>query len=92
MADSLNMLKLRVSMPPGLNPKGEVQLGKRGLYGTIGGLKERGVIEMAMLWVLNFSDGEHSLLDIAYRSRLDYEVVCRAAEVLCEHELLEQVG
>jgi aminopeptidase-like protein len=49
-----------------LSPKGEPQLGKRGLYGSVGGQSpaER---EHAMLWVLNQSDGGPSLLDIARR-------------------------
>ena len=50
------------------NPKCEPALGRRGLYSTVGGDKEGPVHEMAMLWLLNFSDGEHSLLDIAERS------------------------
>ncbi|MCB0087320.1 MAG: DUF4910 domain-containing protein, partial [Caldilineaceae bacterium] len=40
-----------------LNPFGEPQLGKRGLYGALGGHKDTKAREMAMLWVLNFSDG-----------------------------------
>ncbi len=49
-------------------PKGEPQLGERGLYGAIGGDKDAAAKNMAMLWVLNLSDGEHSLLDIAERA------------------------
>ena len=50
-----------------LKPKGEPRLGARGLYGAIGGRgpSER---EHALLWVLNQSNGRHSLLDIARRS------------------------
>src|SRR5262249_16479820 len=48
-----------------LNPKCEPQLGKRGLYRAMGGLPDAGQRELAMLWVLNLSDGRHSLLDIA---------------------------
>ena len=39
---------------------------------------------------LNLSDGRHSLLDIAERSRLPFDVVCRAAEALAERELLRE--
>ncbi len=73
-----------------LNPKGEPQLGKRGLYRAIGGESDEPVDELAMLWVLNLSDGEHSLLDIAERSACDFEVVKRAADVLVQHELLRE--
>ena len=73
-----------------LEPFGEPQLGRRGIYGGLGGAgrKER---EIAMLWVLNQSDGEHSLLDIAERSGMPFAVVGEVAEVLREAGLLEAV-
>jgi len=72
------------------NPKCEPQLGKRGLYHAIGGLAHSPLTEMAMLWVLNLSDGQHSLLDIAERSGLRFAEVGRAAEVLRDHGLLKE--
>src|SRR6185369_325822 len=51
------------------NPKCEPQLGKRGLYGVMGGTNIK-QLELAMLWVLNLSDGNATLLDIAERSGL----------------------
>jgi aminopeptidase-like protein len=44
-----------------------------------------------MLWVLNFSDGDHSLLDIAERSKLEFSKLAEAAEVLAQHDLLRKV-
>lgn len=41
-----------------------------------------------MLWVLNSSDGEHSLLDIAERSGLAFELVQEVAATLEDHALL----
>jgi aminopeptidase-like protein len=70
------------------NPKCEPQLGKRGLYGNIGGATEGKNSEFAMLWILNFSDGENSLLDIATRSGLSFSVIKEAASRLFEHGLL----
>jgi len=70
------------------NPKCEPQLGKRGLYGAIGGSSDAATDQMAMLWVLNFSDGTRSLLDIAERSNLPFAVVRRIARILEEHGLL----
>jgi len=64
------------------NPKCEPQLGKRGLYG------EFPEDQLAMLWVLNQSDGEHSLLDIAERSGLEFERIARMADRLLGSELL----
>jgi aminopeptidase-like protein len=71
-----------------LNPKCEPQLGKRGLYASMGGHGRRAEIEAALLWVLNFSDGRHSLLDIAERSGIAFSAIRSAADVLIRHDLL----
>jgi len=73
-----------------LNPKCEPQLGRRGLYRMVGGTADAGVSEMAMLWVLNLSDGKNSLLDIAERSGMRFEAIRQAAEALEEHKLLRR--
>jgi aminopeptidase-like protein len=71
------------------SPKGEPQLGKRGLYGAIGGDESSAANNMAMLWVLNLSDGRHCLLDIAERADLPFTTVRDAAAVLLQHGLLQ---
>jgi aminopeptidase-like protein len=63
-------------------PRGEPQLGKRGLYGSVGGRSHAAADQMAMLWVLNLSDGRHSLLDVAERAGLPFREVLRAARAL----------
>jgi len=73
------------------NPKGEPQLGKRGLYSTVGGRKDASDYEMSLLWVLNLSDGEHSLLDIAERSGIPFSSIHNAANALLDCDLLEEV-
>jgi aminopeptidase-like protein len=73
-----------------LNPKCEPQLGKRGLYRAIGGPANSGVNESALLWVLNLSDGRHSLLEIAERSGMRFAVLHQAAKVLAAHDLLKE--
>jgi aminopeptidase-like protein len=70
------------------SPKGEPQLGRRGLYRAIGGLPDPERHSFAMLWVLNLSDGRHDLLAIAERSGLAFEVVAGAAARLAEAGLL----
>jgi aminopeptidase-like protein len=72
------------------SPKGEPQLGKRGLYRNIGGHVDAEAREMAMLWMLNQSDGEHTLLDIAERSGMAFDQLQRAARELEEHGLLKK--
>jgi aminopeptidase-like protein len=69
-------------------PKCEPQLGKRGLYGAIGGDKDAAAASMAMLWILNLSDGAHSLLDIAERAAMPFAIIRRTAERLLAHGLL----
>jgi aminopeptidase-like protein len=70
-----------------LSPYGEPQLGRRNLYGSTGGAMEIN----ARLWVLNMSDGEHSLLDIAERSGIPFPLVSDAAELLLQNALLSLV-
>jgi aminopeptidase-like protein len=72
-----------------LNPKCEPQLGRRGLYRQMGGLKDATTREHALLWVLNQSDGGTSLLDIAIRSGVTFSHLSEAAGVLCENGLLK---
>jgi len=71
-----------------LSPKGEPQLGRRGLYRAIGASGRASVDELSLLWVLSLSDGEHSLVDIAERSGLRYSQVRDSARTLVEHDLL----
>jgi aminopeptidase-like protein len=73
-------------------PKCEPQLGRRGLYGAIGGEKNAAAGNMAMLWVLNLSDRAHSLLDIAERAGLPFAVIRRAAQLLEDSGLLAPCG
>ena len=73
-----------------LNPKCEPHLGKRGLYRALGGEASGRDRELATLWVLNLSDGSHSLLDIADRAGLEFGVVRDAADALCSHGLLKE--
>ncbi|MGE3539069.1 MAG: DUF4910 domain-containing protein [Candidatus Tectimicrobiota bacterium] len=71
-----------------LLPKGEPQLGKRGLYRAIGGQQHTRTREMALLWVLNYADGEHTLLDIAECADIPFQDLRQAADDLLEHGLL----
>lgn len=74
-----------------LNPKGEPQLGRRGLYRQVSDLSGGGKVkELPILWVLNLSDGRHSLLDIAERSGYDFGDIRQAADALIACDLLEE--
>lgn len=94
LADSLGMY-LRVldvlendEVYVNLSPKGEPQLGKRGLYPSVGA-QGAGPELMARLWALNLSDGEHSLLQIAQRAELPFDAIKAAAGALVDGGLLE---
>jgi aminopeptidase-like protein len=56
----------------------------------MGGHAEARMNELAMLWVLNFSDGAHTILDIANRSGVAFDTLQRAAQVLLQHGLLKE--
>ena len=71
-----------------VQPKGEPQLGRRGLYQAIGGQTDPRQSEMALLWLLNLSDGCHSLLDIADRADLPFSQIRHSANALLAHGLL----
>jgi aminopeptidase-like protein len=69
------------------SPYCEPQLGKRDLYRSTGG-DSIGTEINARLWVLNLSDGNHSLLDVAERSNIPFFIISEAARLLCEAGLL----
>ena len=74
--------------PRSTAPKCEAQLGRRGLYAALGGDPAGPAKSMALLWILNLSDGRHSLLDIAERAKLPFKVVADAAHLLKDSGLL----
>ena len=77
-------------VPVNMFPKGEPQLGRRGLYAAMGGKSaERQTI--ALLWVLNLADGHHGLLAMAERSGLAFAELAAAAQLLRQHGLLAPV-
>jgi aminopeptidase-like protein len=69
-------------------PKGEPQLGRRGLYKGLGAGADKRERELALLWVLNLSDGKNSLLDIAERANLSFGSVKDASTALSRTDLL----
>ncbi len=72
------------------DPRGEPQLGRRGLYSALGGRADTEVMQMALLWTLNLADGEHDLLAIAERAGLPFAVVGQAAKLLLQAGLLRE--
>jgi aminopeptidase-like protein len=97
LAESIRVLAQAVSVldanrrPRNLNPKGEPKLGKRGLYGSLGGTAP-GAFEHALLWVLSLSDGGHDLVAIAERSGVGFELLESAATALEGAGLVRTLG
>jgi aminopeptidase-like protein len=97
LAESLKVCASMVEVMEGnrrfrnLCPFGEPQLGRRNLYRSTGGPAIAEEIN-ARLWVLNLSDGEHTLLDIAERSGIAFPLVLDAAKLLMENGLLSAIG
>ena len=75
-----------------LAPKGEPQLGRRGLYSAIGGAENPKDFQLAVLWVLNQADGTKSLIEIADRARLPLDLMVAAAEALKAADLIAPAG
>jgi len=71
----------------------EPQLGTRGLYRIIKGenVEESELRKMAMLWCLNLSDGNYSLLDIADKAAISFEVIKQIAAILEKEGLLKRL-
>ncbi len=80
----------RVDRWTNLQPKCEPQLGRRGLYDTLGGENDKKSAQMALLWMLAYSDGAHDTLDIAERSNLPLDLLDRAARRLEAAALLRR--
>lgn len=65
------------------SPKGEPQLGPRGLYEAAESYR--------LFWILNFSDGRHSLLDFADRTRMPFWRLREGARRLLGSGLLQDL-
>ena len=70
-------------------PNCEPQLGKRGLYPTLGSQKDKTVDLQATIWILNLSDGEHDLIDIIELSKIDYRVMIKTVKKLLENGIIK---
>jgi aminopeptidase-like protein len=96
MVDTLAVLREAVTVLDAnrhyvnLSPYGEPQLGRRGLYDSLGGRSDAKQAQLAMLWVLNLADGEHGLLDIAERAGLPFDSVAVAAGALADAGLVKE--
>ena len=71
-----------------LFPMGEPRLSKHGLYESLPVESDRKLFQQAIQWVLNLSDGNYSLFDIAVRSNTNFSLINRAARDLIDCGLI----
>lgn len=100
LQESFEMYKLIIDMVNKnkkfltLNPKCEPQLGKRGLYNNLGAQQlyaEGKIIDRAYLCIMNYSDGDNSLIDIADKANISFEIISSAAERLLKVNLIKEI-
>ena len=72
------------------NPYCEPNLGKRNLYPVTGAGKKKSVQLDAIKWTLNFSDGQHDVVDIAIRSGLSIFDIAAVIPLLLDAGLLRE--
>ena len=83
-----------------LVPFGEAQLGKRGLYSSIGGSNnqpsvgrdkevEKEDYSKLIAWIMFLADGQHDLIDVARQTKIRFDQVIAVAEQLKKHRLIE---
>ena len=81
-----------------LKPKCEPQLGKRKIYRDIskrrltGEKNSQDLSEIAIFWILNFSDGNYSLEDISKKSGLSIKLLKKTSKILVEKKLLKKLS
>ena len=67
----------------------EPQLGKRGLYPTLGSQKGTEDFVTAMMWVLNLADGTNDLISISEKSKIPINQLIPVIDRLIENGILE---
>lgn len=72
-------------------PYCEPQLGKRGLYPTLGSQKKTENFVESMMWILNLADGTNDLLSISEKSNTPVKELFPIIEKLLEKGILKKV-
>lgn len=70
-------------------PYCEPQLGKRGLYPTLGSQKGTQDFIKAMMWILNLADGSNDLITISEKSKINIKNLIPVIDKLIENGILE---
>lgn len=70
-------------------PYCEPQLGKRGLYPTLGSQKSTQDFVKAMMWILNLADSTNDLITISEKSKISVKDLIPVIDKLIENGILE---
>ena len=90
--------KFKSGIYQNLNPYCEPQLGRRKLYRNISKSRlvdkknSENMVELSICWILNFSDGLHSLKEISQKSNLPLKLLRKTAKLLIEKKLLKKIN
>ena len=68
----------------------EPQLGKRGLYPTLGSQKGTEDLVTSMMWILNLADGTNDLISISEKSKVPFKKLTPVIDKLIENGILER--
>ncbi len=72
-------------------PYGEPQLGRRGLYETLGAQTKTSERKNALLWLLSEADGTKDLIHTALKSKVRFAALADAADALLRHGIIAKV-
>ena len=61
--------------------------GKRGLYPSLSE-KSKAIDIEAMMWILNYADGEHDLINIIEKSKMDYRIIVKVTNKLLANKII----
>ena len=92
------ILKSKSEVYQNLNPNCEPQLGRRNLYRNMSKRRlvdkndSENMVELSICWILNFSDGLHSLKEISQKSNLPLKLIQKTAKLLVEKKLLKKLN
>ena len=71
-------------------PYCEPQLGKRGLYPTVGSQKEIRAVVDTMMWILNLADGSNDLISISEKSKIPIQNLIPVVNKLVEKGIVKR--
>lgn len=73
-----------------MQKKGEKKLGRRGIYGRMGGERREEKKEMEMMWVINIEDGGYQIIEMEERQKMKLEMIEDEEERIRDEGLIKE--